>query len=517
MTSPRCSIVIPVHNQAALTSQCLDALVNEPPAVPFEVIVVDDASTDSTGDLLGRYGDTIRVVSRGSNSGFAAACNDGARAAAGDYLVFLNNDTIPTKGWLDRLSDYADDHARAAVVGAKLLFPNDTVQHAGVVICQDGLPRHLYVGFPADHPAVNKSRRFQAVTAACALVRRGAFDQVDGFDTAFRNSLEDADLCLRLGERLHEVHYCHESVLYHLESISRGKRSDETEQNIRLFRSRWDDRVKPDELDYYKEDGLLRIHYQDGYPLRMQVSPRVATVASGPRRDESAQQLLDASSRQVVDLLRETVRLTARIAELELGQTSPESSSDAITGPRTGHEGQGTSGEATTHSDLLRRARELELEILDFQAEVSATVRDNGVEAGDREGFRPGEYLRYRRLLGGLRELARTELPAGATVLVISKGDDELLDLGVERAWHFPQDEHGCYAGHYPESGADAIAQLEGLRAKGAQYLVIPAMASWWLDHYPEFGAHLRASYPLVADDRETCLIFALAPEPAAQ
>jgi GT2 family glycosyltransferase len=103
MIAPRCSIVIPVHNQAALTRQCLEALLGEPAAVSHETIVVDDASTDSTAELLSGYADRVRVISRDENGGFAAACNDGAVAAGGKYLVFLNNDTIPTAGWLDTL------------------------------------------------------------------------------------------------------------------------------------------------------------------------------------------------------------------------------------------------------------------------------------------------------------------------------------------------------------------------------------------------------------------------------
>jgi GT2 family glycosyltransferase len=494
-----------VHNRAALTAQCLDAVLAEPPDVEFEVIVVDDASTDSTSGLLRKYGEAIRVVSRETNGGFATACNDGAAGAGGDELVFLNNDTVPKAGWLDRLTSYADEHDDVAVVGAKLLFPNETVQHAGVVICQDGLARHLYVGFPGDHPAVNKSRRFQAVTAACMLVRRDAFEQIDGFDSAFRNSLEDADLCLRLGEQGHEVHYCHESVLYHLESVSRGKRSDETEQNLRLFRSRWSDRVRPDELDYYREDGLLKIHYPGAYPLRLEVSPQVATVETDGREDES-ERLLDASSRQVFDLLRETVRLTAQIAELELGGPSDEGPSGEASQARAVERSEHGS---RTHGDLMRRARELELEILDLQADASAAMERNG--SGERPvPFGPAEYLRYRRLLGRLREIARAELPSGATVVVISKGDDELLDLGVRDAWHFPQDEHGGYAGHYPDSSATAIAQLEALRGRGAEYLLVPATASWWLDRYPEFGNHVRDNYALVVDDSEVCSIFSL-------
>lgn len=491
MIAPRYSIVIPVHNQAALTRQCLEALLGEPAAVSHETIVVDDASTDSTAELLSGYADRVRVVSRDENGGFAAACNDGAVAAGGKYLVFLNNDTIPTAGWLDTLVAHLEANEQAAVVGAKLLFPNETVQHAGVVICQDRLPRHLYVGFPKDHPAVSRSRRFQAVTAACMLVRRGVFEKVEGFDSEFRNSLEDADLCLRFGELGHEVHYCHESVLYHLESVSRGKRSDETEHNIRLFRSRWQDRVKPDELDYYKEDGLLRFHYGERYPLRLEVSAEVATIENDGRAAES-ERLLDASSRQVLDLLKETVRLTVHLAGAELA--------DAGTKPSNGPRPQ---SDVPGHAELLQRAREIEQEIADLQADVAALP-------GQNESFEPADYLRYRSLLGKLRGVARAELPSSATVVVISKGDEELLDLGVRRAWHFPQDAHGTYAGHYPDSSASAIAQLEELRDRGAEYLLVPATASWWLDRYPEFGQHLRSSYALVVDDSEVCSIYSL-------
>jgi GT2 family glycosyltransferase len=494
MTAARCSIVLPVHNRAALTEQCLEALRADPPTVSFETIVVDDASTDSTAELLDRHGESIAVVSRKENGGFAVACNDGAAAAAAEFVLFLNNDTIPKAGWLDTLVSYADAHAEAAVVGAKLLFPNDTIQHAGVVICQDGLPRHVYAGFPADHPAVNKPRRFQAVTAACMLVRRSTFDQAGGFDTEFRNSLEDADLCLRIGEQGHEVHYCPDSVLYHLESVSRGKRSDETEHNMRLFRSRWGDRARPDELDYYREDGLLRFHYGETYPLRLEVSPEVATIEGG--REDDRERLLDTSSRQVFSLLKETIRLTVDAAGLQSEDQDKQPGQTA---------GNTSNAEAPSldHRELLDRARAIELEIAELQAKT-------GHNPDEAEVSWPTSYLQYRSLLRKLREAARAELPGGATVVVISKGDDELLDLGVSRAWHFPQDDNGGYAGHYPDSSAEAISQLEDLRSKGAEYLLVPATAHWWLDRYPEFGQHLRSSYALVIEDSEVCSIFSL-------
>ena len=102
--SVRCSIVMPVYGRAGLTRQCLDAVLADRPLVPFEVIVVDDASPDETRSMLASYGDAIRTVLRTENGGFANACNDGAAAAEGEHLVFLNNDTVPVTGWLDSSS-----------------------------------------------------------------------------------------------------------------------------------------------------------------------------------------------------------------------------------------------------------------------------------------------------------------------------------------------------------------------------------------------------------------------------
>lgn len=315
---PRCSIIIPVYNRASLTRQCLNAILSKPPlAGDFEIIVVDDASTDITPALLTSYGQRIRVIRHETNSSFAVSCNDGAATAAGDYLVFLNNDTMPQAGWLDALETYAFNHPKAGIVGSKLLFPNDTIEHAGMVICQDRQPRHHYLGFPADHPAVNKSRRYQIVAAACMLVRHGAFEEVGGFDTAFRNGYEDVDLCLRLGERGYEVHYCHESVLYHLEGVSEGRFKHE-EPNIRLYHSRWGHRVQPDDIQYFIEDGLLSVQYRALYPLSFSLSPLLATV-NEQERDRQADRLLAERSRQVYELLKENIHLLVRLREVQPG------------------------------------------------------------------------------------------------------------------------------------------------------------------------------------------------------
>jgi GT2 family glycosyltransferase len=116
----------------------------------------------------------------------------------------------------------------------------------------------------------------------------------------------------------------------------------------------------------------------------------------------------------------------------------------------------------------------------------------------------------YRDLVSRIRQLVSDAVPAGARIAVISKGDAELLRLDGHQAWHFPEGADGAYAGHYPADSGECIAELERLRAKGAEYLVIPETARWWLQHYAQFGAHLQAHYGAIADEPSAATIVAL-------
>ncbi len=484
-----------MHGRAGLTKQCLDAVLADSANVTFEVIVVDDASPDDTSTVLDDYGGAIRVVTREKNGGFARACNDGAAVAEGDYVVFLNNDTIPVAGWLDALVAVADEAPEVGVVGSKLLFPNDTVQHAGVVVCQDGNPRHIYAGFPADHPAVNNSRRFQAVTGASMLVRRDGFERAGGFDPAFHNCLEDTDLCMRLGELDYEVRYCPDSVVYHLESVSRGRRSKEIAAAGRLFRERWGQRAERDDLRRYLEDDLLRIRYRDLYPLKIEVAPELAAVVG-----TDLSRFIEKQTRQIADLLRETVRLTALAADLDIGRGPKELSEKT---PAT--ETQGMAG-------LVAEAERLQLGIHAFQANAAETLSRTGAANGDRS-FSVGERLSYLELKERIRAVIDALVPRGATVVVVSRGDDELLDLGDRPAWHFPQEADGTYAGRHPADSAEAIGLLERLRSRGARYFVIPEADAWWLEHYGEFGRHLASRHQPLTRAGSSCRVFRLVEE----
>jgi len=259
------SIIIPVFNKVELTRQCLISLAEVTDNINYEVIVVDNASTDGTQSLLATLGGDLQIIRNTENLGFAKGCNQGARAARGRYLVFLNNDTIPKKDWLNSLVDEVAAHPDVAVVGSKLLYSDGTIQHAGVAFSRTFLgPYHIYQKVSGDAPMVNRRRELQAVTAACMLVRREAFESVGEFDEGFQNGFEDVDLCLKIREQGGRIVYQPNSVLFHLESQSPGRKTHDRENFNRLFR-RWGNRWLEDEDKIYMEDNLaLHISEKDG-------------------------------------------------------------------------------------------------------------------------------------------------------------------------------------------------------------------------------------------------------------
>ena len=260
-----CSIVIPVWNKVELTRQCLTALGPATEDVSFELIVVDNGSTDGTKEFLASLGGDVRIITNQDNLGFAKACNQGAAAARGRCLVFLNNDTIPVAGWLRALVEEVDAHPDVAIVGSKLLYADRTVQHAGVAIDRSTLtPYHIYKRFADTHPAVNKRRELNVVTAACLLIRRNSFTDADGFDEGYVNGFEDADLCLKVRERNGRIVYQPKSVLFHLESQTDG-REDRTTDNGGRFLQRWGQSwwLADDDAIYF-DDGYKAVSREEG-------------------------------------------------------------------------------------------------------------------------------------------------------------------------------------------------------------------------------------------------------------
>lgn len=161
------------------------------------------------------------------------------------------------------------------------------------------------------------------------------------------------------------------------------------------------------------------------------------------------------------------------------------------------HFGQGSLGELCLNGEY---DRVLEVNRQRFEQKWGVTWKPHGRRITED----------YRRLRERIRQSVARQVPPGATVIVISKGDDDLLQLNGHRAWHFPQAPDGDYANIYPANSAEAIAQLELLRTRGGRFLLIPKPAFWWLDHYGDFSAHLQSRGRLAVREEETCLIFDL-------
>lgn len=138
-------------------------------------------------------------------------------------------------------------------------------------------------------------------------------------------------------------------------------------------------------------------------------------------------------------------------------------------------------------------------------ADAKATTTPKRKKWGDKE---------QRELLDRIREIAGGVVPRNAKVAVVSRGDPALLELDGPTAWHFPRDEGGDYAGYHPADSAHAIEELKKVRRAGADYLLFPATAFWWLDHYDEFKEYLESKCTRVASWKDTCVIFRLSGPP---
>jgi O-antigen biosynthesis protein len=171
---PSASIIIPVYNKYEYTAACLHSIAEHTPAGDWEVIVVDDCSSDQTPDYLSACRG-IRVIRNAENSGFIRSCNAGAEAARGDYLVFLNNDTTVTAGWLDALIGTFDQIEDAGIVGARLVYPDGRLQEAGGIIFNDASGWNYGRGDDAALPQYNFVSEADYVSGACLAIGKAGF------------------------------------------------------------------------------------------------------------------------------------------------------------------------------------------------------------------------------------------------------------------------------------------------------------------------------------------------------
>lgn len=223
---PLVSIIIPTRDRVDLLKRCLKSIEEKTTYRHFEIIIVDNQSQEPE-TLSYLACSPHAVVSVPGPFNYSYINNIGAAHAQGEYLLFLNNDTeVITEEWLAAMLEHAQ-HPSVGVVGAKLLYPNGTIQHAGVVLGHAGMAGHAFWYLPADDPGyfdlAQVVRNCSAVTAACMMMRKSVFAEVGGFDDNIKVALNDIDLCLRVREKGYLVIYTPYAVLYHLESATRKR------------------------------------------------------------------------------------------------------------------------------------------------------------------------------------------------------------------------------------------------------------------------------------------------------
>jgi GT2 family glycosyltransferase len=220
--TPDVSLVIPVHNKFEVTYHCLASLLLAPNRATFEVILVDDGSSDKTLDVAELVRGIV-TIRHETSQGFIHSCNAGGKLARGKYVVMLNNDTEVTPAWLDELVHVFDHFDDVGMAGAKLLYPNGTLQEAGGIVWGSGDPwNYGRNGNPRD-PRYNYARQVDYLSGACVMLPTALWHEIGGFDELYVPAyFEDTDLAFRVRDKGYKTVYTPFSQVIHFEGISSG-------------------------------------------------------------------------------------------------------------------------------------------------------------------------------------------------------------------------------------------------------------------------------------------------------
>jgi glycosyltransferase involved in cell wall biosynthesis len=236
--APLVSIIIPTRDRLQLLKRCIESIRAVTDYQPFEIVVIDNGSVDPETLAFLRQGEgdnSIRVLVETGPFNYSRLNNRAATKARGDVLVFLNNDTeIDDPGWLTEMVSHAA-RAEVGAVGARLWYPDGTLQHGGVILGLGGVAGHAFPHIPRGHPGYFNRAMLQqncsAVTGACMAIRKAVFQELGGFDEENLGvSFNDIDLCLRLTQRGYRIVWTPYANLIHHESASRGHQRTREEQ-----------------------------------------------------------------------------------------------------------------------------------------------------------------------------------------------------------------------------------------------------------------------------------------------
>ena len=270
---PLVSILIPNRDQKETLEKCLNSIWEKSTYNNYEILIVENNS--SSPEIFNYYREIekrpgVQILTWKEGFNYSAINNFGEKSAAGDYLLFLNNDVeVINPRWIEELLGNCQ-RKEVGIVGAKLYYPDDTIQHAGTVIGIGGIAGHAFLNMPRSRTGYLHKASLQmdlsAVTAACMMMKRQVFEQLGGFEERLSVAFNDVDLCLRTVQAGYLVVYNPEVELYHYESKSRG--AEDSEEKVRRFqeeiefmRCRWMDLLKKGDPYYNRNLTLSKWNY----------------------------------------------------------------------------------------------------------------------------------------------------------------------------------------------------------------------------------------------------------------
>ena len=286
---PMVSIVIPTRDKASSLQKCLESIFQKTDYQNYEVIVLDNESCDAeTLEFLAtlKKRERIRVERIEDAFNYSRLNNRGVEISRGSLVALLNNDVeVINDGWLSEMVSHAM-RPEVAMVGARLLYPNGTIQHAGVIVGAGGIAGHAHVGLRRNEPGyfarAHLTQDLSAVTAACGVVKREVYLQLGGFDENLAVAFNDVDFCLRLRKAGYRIVWTPHAELIHHESASRGV-DDSTPKQIRfLF-----------EIDYMNSKWGAVLQRDPFYNPNLSLSEDLFTLAFPPRTIKPWQSLAD--------------------------------------------------------------------------------------------------------------------------------------------------------------------------------------------------------------------------------
>ena len=292
---PLVSVIIPNKDEKETLQTCLESLKKNTSYQNFEIIIIENNST--TGEIFKYYKELsrdqqIHLLRWGKEFNYSAINNFGVAHARGEYLLFLNNDVKSIEpDWMEEMLGVCQ-RPEVGGVGAKLIYPDNTIQHAGCVIGMGGIAGHMFVDMPADRTGYfHKASLLQdmsAVTAACLMMKKEVFEQAGGFTEELAVAFNDVDLCLKVRKNNHLIVYDPYAKLYHMESKTRG--AEDSKEKVRRFqteieymRCHWMDILKNGDPYYNKNLSLTKWNYS----LKPIPGMETAEIRNGQKKENT--------------------------------------------------------------------------------------------------------------------------------------------------------------------------------------------------------------------------------------